>query len=130
MATVARSFINWTGSMDPSEISWANSRLRTSHAASAWSAVTPSDIWVSDEDWLTRNTLMQLSARLVKMRLSTPMIPAMDVPDTVIRQELSMDEMPVTALASLRLCLRMTVPGAEGLKVFLTRTGMSLELTG
>ncbi len=80
---------------------------------------------VSEEDWLARKTLMLLSASVEKMRLFTPTIPTIEVPDTFSRQQLPMLVMPVIIRPLPRQSRRMTDPCSCGRKVFFTRRGMS-----
>src|SRR5574344_674948 len=129
-ATAASSFSSFMGAMAPDDISLSNALLSTSQARSASLRLTPMDIPVSDADWLTRNALMLSLARVVKILLSTPTIPTMEVPERVMRLMSSMDEMPLIALLLGRHSRLMVVPGAAGLKVFLMRIGISFAQTG
>ena len=84
----------------------------------------------SDEAWLTRNTLIPLSARQVKMRRLTPITPTMDSPATVMSEVPLMLEMPLMMRESVFTSSLMMEPGASGLNVFLMRMGMCLTHTG
>ena len=85
---------------------------------------------VSEADWVTRKALMLSAARAEKMRLSTPTSPTIEVPLRVSRQMSSIEDMPqIRRLSSFVRRLRMVVPGADGLNVFLTIIGISLRQT-
>ena len=56
-----------------------NTRVMTCFARSASFRLTPIVMLVSEADWLTRKALMLSWVRAVKIRLSTPTIPAMEV---------------------------------------------------
>ena len=70
------------------------------------------------------------SASTLKMRLSMPAIPSMEVPVSVIRLMSSIDDIPLISLPSAEQSRLTVVPGASGLKVFLIRMGMPLAHTG
>ena len=132
MAMVASSRSSVILYMAPISISLANSSLSTSHARSASSSRTPMEVLFSELAWLTMKTLTPLAARVVKMRLLTPMTPTMESPLTVMSDVLLIDDMPLMALplSSMPLSLVMMVPLSSGRKVFLMRMGMFLMQTG
>ena len=130
MATVAKPFSASIGNIEPSSISFWNSRFKTRQASSASSSWTPILVLFSLEAWLTINTLMPLSARQVKMRRFTPITPTIERPDTVMSVVPLMLEIPLMLLESSLTSSLMMEPGASGLNVFLTRMGMCLMQTG
>src|SRR3712207_8300833 len=73
------------------------------------------------------NTLIPLSANVVKMRLFTPLTPTIDKPVTVIRVVPLILEMPLIGLRSFSTFCLITVPGLSGLNVFFTLMGMFLR---
>ena len=88
------------------------------------------DVLVSDEVCTTMNTLMPVLASVVKMRRFTPMTPTIVGPATVTILVSLTDEMPRIGRDEGGTSRRMTLPGASGRNVFLTRMGMFLTQTG
>ena len=84
----------------------------------------------SEEACDTRNTLMPLSARAVKMRRLTPITPTIDNPVTVMRVVPLMLDIPLMGFWLFSILFFMMVPGASGLKVFFTLIGMFFTHTG
>ena len=76
------------------------------------------------------NTLIWLSARVVKMRRFTPITPTIESPDTVMRLVLLIELIPLMARFSSCTPCSMIVPTASGWKVFLMRIGMFFTHTG
>ena len=130
MAIVARPDSADMGNIAPVSISFLNSSLSTSTAASASSSRTPIDVEFSDEACDTRNTDMPLSASAVNIRLFTPITPTIDSPVTVMSVVPFMLDMPLMGLLSSSIFSFISVPGCSGLKVFLTFIGMFLTHTG
>ena len=92
--------------------------------------LTPMEMPVSEADWLTRKALICSWARAAKMRLSTPTMPTMDVPESVISAMSSMDEIPLMEVVPGATVFFTIVPFAFKLKVFLMRIGMPFAQTG
>ena len=67
---------------------------------------------------------MLSEARAENMRLSTPTMPTMEVPERVMRQMSSMEEMPLMERSLFLHSDLIMVPGASWLKVFLMRIGI------
>ena len=88
------------------------------------------DVEFSDDAWLTMNTEMPLLARVVKMRLLTPMTPTIDSPVTVINVVPLMLDIPLMGFRSFSIWSLMSVPGCCGLNVFFTLMGMFFTQTG
>ena len=130
MAMVARLLSARMGYMAPVAISLANSSLSTATALSASSSRTPMEVEFSDEACDTRNTLMPLSANVVKMRRFTPITPTMERPVTVMSDVPLMEEMPLMGFWSLAIFSLIIVPAPLGLNVFLTRMGIFFTQTG
>ena len=118
------------GNMAPVSISLANSLLSTATALSASWSRTPIDVEFSEEACDTRNTLMPLSARAVKMRRLTPITPTIDNPVTVMRVVPLMLDIPFMGFWLFSILFFMMVPDASGLKVFFTLIGMFFTHTG
>ena len=83
-----------------------------------------------EADWLTRKALICSCARAEKMRLSTPTMPTIEVPERVIRLMSSMDDIPLMEVLPGATVFLTTVPFAFKLKVFRIRIGMPLAQTG
>ena len=78
------------------------------------------EVLVSEEVCATMNTLMPPAANVVKMRRFTPITPTIDIPLTVTMLISLTDEMPRMGRCEEQASRRITLPAAEGLKVFLT----------
>ena len=129
-ATAASSLRTSIGLMAPLSISRAKASASTARARSASARLTPMEMPVSEADWLTRNALICSWARAPKMRLSTPTMPTMEVPDRVIRLMSSIEEMPLMEVAPGATFFLTIVPGAFKLKVFRIKIGIPFAQTG
>ena len=130
MAMVARPYSACIGNMAPSAISFLNSSFNTLTASSTSCSLTPIEVEFSEDAWETMNTEMPSLARAVKIRRLTPMTPTMERPVTVISAVPLIEEIPLIGLESPSILFLMMVPGASGLKVFLTLIGIFLTQTG
>ena len=130
MAMVASPHSACMGNMAPSAISFLNSSLSTRTASSTSCSRTPIEVEFSDEACDTMNTEIPSLARAVKMRRLTPMTPTIDRPVTVIKAVPLIDEIPLMGFWSPSILFLIMVPGASGLKVFLTLIGIFFTQTG
>ena len=124
IATVANPLSACIGNILPSSISSLNSSSSTFIAFSASSSFTPIDVLFSEAACETRNTLIPLFAKVVKILLFTPTTPTIDRPVTFI------EEIPRISFGLFVTNCLITVPSFEGLKVFFTLIGIFLTQTG
>ena len=130
MAMVARPVSACIGYIAPSAISLWNSRFKTFTASSTSCSRTPIEVEFSEEACETINTEIPSLARAVKIRRFTPMTPTMERPVTVMSAVPLIEEIPLIGFWSLSILFLIMVPGASGLKVFLTLIGILLTQTG
>ena len=130
MAIVASPFSACIGYMAPSAISLWNSLFNTFTASSTSCSRTPIEVEFSDDACDTMNTEMPSLARAVKIRRFTPITPTMERPVTVMSAVPLIEEIPLIGFWSPSILFLMMVPGASGLKVFLTLIGIFLTQTG
>ena len=116
--------------MAPSARSRANSASSKAQARGPSCGVTHIEVLVSEEVCATIKTLMPPRAKVSKIRRFTPMTPTIEGPLTVTMLISLTEEIPRIGRSDCRALLRMTLPRAEGLNVFLTKMGIFLAQTG
>ncbi len=132
-ATMSRSCSSSKRSIRRVVSSGASSRLIAASARSPSEVRNTRQIVCSDDAWEIMMILIPSRASAAKIRAANPGIPIMPPPSIFTREMPSMEAMPVIGLPVSRLSVdaaAISVPGAEGLRLFLMRIGMSFSTAG
>ena len=129
-AMVARPIMSSMSSISRRAISSANAARSASTARGASVSGTVKQIECSDDACEIRITLTRRCASARKRRSATPGTPTIPGPRSVSSARSPTDVIPFASFPSSSPRLEMTVPGADGLNVFLMTIGICFATAG